>query len=229
MKSGMKYINIYLVGIAMFMSFGLREMEQERPTTGYWSMEGNLLTHQFIDDTDTLSGTTIYELLDDKGMTIWFGRYIYKDVCVTGLCRIIRLWMFWDGAGNYLGIQMPEGETLTKSDHTDFEEDDYKKLDEILSNPNSLLKDLTSEDLTIEKEPENPFEVDGYTSATQPALADVVVKDAVYTCHTLWHIVSGPTRTKILDVLNNKISHDYLSLMFESQKPALISWAIQTI
>jgi hypothetical protein len=229
MKSGKKYMNIYLVGIAIFMSFGLRDMEQERPTTGYWAMEGNLLTHQFIDEADTLSGNEIYELQDEKGLTIWFGRYIFKDVCVTGLCRMIRLWLFWDGAGNHLDIQLFDDEPLTKSDHTEFEPDDYKKLYGILLDQNSILKGLTSEDLTIETEPDNPFEVDGYSSATQPAVAEVVVKDAVFTCHTLWHTVFGSTRTKILDMLDERISHEYLSLMFDSQKHALISWAIQTI
>jgi hypothetical protein len=71
--------------------------------------------------------------------------------------------------------------------------------------------------------------VDGYTSATQPTLAEVVVKDAVYTCHTLWHTVFGPTRTMILDILDKRVSHDYLTLMFESQFPAYIVWAIRVV
>jgi hypothetical protein len=220
------HIPYFLAVVAIFLSFELNNGQPERPTTGYWAMEGTLMNHPFMDHLDSLSGNEIFELQDENGLTLWFGRHIFKDVCISGICRMIKLWLFWDGAGNYLDIQLFENEPLTKSDHTDFEPDDYVKLNGILNDPNSVLKDYSSEDLTIEKVPDNPFEVDGYTSATQPTLAEVVVKDAVYTCHTLWHTVFGSTRTMILDILDKRVSHDYLALMFESQFPAYVVWAI---
>ncbi|MBW6537311.1 MAG: hypothetical protein K0B11_20050, partial [Mariniphaga sp.] len=71
--------------------------------------------------------------------------------------------------------------------------------------------------------------VDGYTAATQPALAEVVVQDAVYTCHTLWHTVYGPVQTEIFKVLEDYLNKDFLSKMFESKKPEYISWAIKSV
>jgi hypothetical protein len=88
---------------------------------------------------------------------------------------------------------------------------------------------LKQEDLVIVPDSIDPYEVDGYTAATQPALAEVVVKDAVYTCHTLWHTVYGPVQTEIVKILENQLSKEFLRLIFESKKPELISWAIKSV
>jgi hypothetical protein len=224
-----KYFLTFLValGIMMFASFS--RTFQERPTTGFWAMEGTLVTHHFEDQTDSLSGPELFELQDEDGLPIWFGRHIFKDVCISGECKMIRLWLFWDGAGNYLGMQVPEQEPLTKSDHTNFEPEDYEKLGNILRDTASILKTLKQEDLIIVPDSIDPYEVDGYTAATQPTLAEVVVKDAVYTCHTLWHTVYGPVQTEIFKVLENNLSNEFLSKMFESKKPEYISWAISSV
>ena len=200
--------------------------QQEIPAMGFWAVKGNLLKHPFPDNIDTLSGQLIYELLDEQGFSLWFSRYIFKDVCMTGQCKMIRLWVFWDGAGNYLGIQLLENEPLTKSDHTEFETADYMKLDAILQDSSSVLGKMKSEELEVKIEVENPNEVDGYSSATQPALSEIVVKDAVFTCHTLWHTVYGPTNHGIKDILNQRADNDYLDLMFKSENHLYISWAI---
>lgn len=224
-----KYLFPILVGCGslLFTSFFLPY--PDRPETGFWAMEGTLKTHIFEDKTDSLSGPELFELQDENGLPVWFGRHTFKDVCISGECKMIRLWTFWDGAGNYLGIQVPEEEPLTKSDHTEFEPEDYEKLNGILRDTASILKTLKQEDLIIVPDSIDPYEVDGYTAATQPTLAEVVVKDAVYTCHTLWHTVYGPVQTEIFKILENNLSNEFLSKMFESKKPEYISWAIASI
>ena len=165
-------------------------------------------------------------------MHVWFSRHFYKDVCMIGECKMIRLTLFWDGVGNYLGMEIPEEEPLTKSDHTEFEAADYEKLNAILSNTASILKDLESEELVIVPDSIDPYtayEIDGYTAATQPSLAEVVVKDAIYTCHTLWHTVYGPVQTKILELLDERVDADFLKRMFQSQNTKKIVWGIQAV
>ncbi len=107
-------------------------------------------------------------------------------------------------------MQLNEREPLTKSDHTPFEPQDYIRLDEILRDTVSILKDLQYEELVIEdtsqlsvddKSKKKLFEVDGYSSATLPSLKEYVVKDAVFTCYTLWHTVYGETKVFIDDIL----------------------------
>lgn len=189
------------------------------PSQDFLGMKGLTVSHIIKNSTDSLSDNKIVELQDKNGLTIWFGRYFYKDICVTGICRMVKLWIFWDGGGNYLGLQMDEREPLTKSDHTPFEREDYVRLDEILADTVSILKELQYEDLVIEEKSEisvdnkaekSLFEVDGYTSATLPSLTEYVVKDAVFTCYTLWHTVYGETKVHIEDLLEDRIDSQYI-------------------
>jgi hypothetical protein len=219
---------IAVILLLLCASFGGHQ--SNRQAKGFLNMKGILTIHSFTTDKiDSLSGQEILELQDTTGITLWFGRQIYKDVCMTGQCKMIRLWLFWDGAGNYLGFEVPDDEPFTKSDHTEFEIHDYDKLHTILSDTSSILKNLKTEDLTVEEKEKNPYEVDGYTAATQPGIKEVVVKDAVYTCHTLWHTVYGPTRDEVLAILDERISEDYLRLLFNSGNPALMSRAISCV
>ncbi len=143
---------------------------------------------------------------------------------------MVKLWIFWDGVGNYLGMQLNEREPLTKSDHTPFEPQDYIRLDEILRDTVSILKDLQYEELVIEdtsqlsvddKSEKKLFEVDGYSSATLPSLKEYVVKDAVFTCYTLWHTVYGETKVFIDDILKERVDSEYIDKLLngsENQK-----------
>ena len=225
-----KFIFLIIGGFLVMLLAGFSHYDTVRPSTGFWAMEGEVFMHLApVDPADSLSGRELYELRDDKGLTVWFGRDIFKDVCMTGQCKMMRLWVFWDGAGNYLGFQVPENEPLTKSDHTEFAGTDYEKLHNILLDTASILKDLKTEDLTVEDETKKKVEVDGYTAATKPGLAEVVVKDAVYTCHTLWHTVYGPSRKAILDILESRINEEYLARLTGSGRVNLQSAVVSYV
>lgn len=200
------------------------------PSKDFLNMKGITVSHVIKNSSDSLSDNKIVELQDKNGLTIWFGRYFYKDICITGICRMVKLWIFWDGVGNYLGMQLNEREPLTKSDHTPFEPQDYIRLDEILRDTVSILKDLQYEELVIEdtsqlsvddKSEKKLFEVDGYSSATLPSLKEYVVKDAVFTCYTLWHTVYGETKVFIDDILKERVDSEYIDKLLngsENQK-----------
>ena len=214
-----KYHLQFWFAVAILLLAAYSDIYEDIPKTGYWAMKGTLITHIFEDKADSLSGPEIFELQDSTGLTIWFGRHIFRDVCISGKCKMIRVWIFWNGNGNYLGHQIIPGEPLTKSDHTLFVDADYGKLDNILKDSTSILKRLKQEELIIVPENRELLKVDGYTAATQPTLAELVVKDAVYTCHTLWHTVYGPVQDKIFEILESRISGDYLALLFENKSP----------
>jgi hypothetical protein len=228
----MGWKNKYILWVLILPLLGLSDMQPEKPRIGFWAMEGTLVTHYFEDKTDSLSGPELFELQDENGIPVWFGRHIFKDVCISGVCNMIRLWLFWDGAGNYLGMQIPEDEPLTKSDHSDFEPADYRKLETILRDTASILRNLNQEDLIIVPDTINPYEayeVDGYTAATQPAIAEVVVKDAVYSCHTLWHTVYGPVQDTIHQILKKRINEEFLAKMLAGNKTEYTIWAIKSL
>lgn len=214
------------VGALLCLSY----FNAEKRTEDFLAWPGERICHTFKDVSDKSSDQQILELQDERGMPLWFGRYFYKDVCVSGKCQMICLWIFWDGAGNYLGIQVLEDEPLTKSDHTVFAPQDYRKLDEILSDRSSVLGNLKQEDLVVIPDSiDNPYELDGYTAATQPALSELIVKDAVYTCYTLWHTVYGSTRHEIIRLLDERTDVDFLKKMLASRQPGKIIWAIEAV
>lgn len=79
-----KYLVIFLaLGIVIFAGFS--DTFPERPKTGFWAMEGKLITHYFEEKTDSLSGPELFELQNENGLPIWFGRHIFKDVCISGI------------------------------------------------------------------------------------------------------------------------------------------------
>lgn len=187
----------------------------------YLNMEGVQIKHSIHNSNDNLSSSEIIELQDEDGLSLWFARFFYKDICISGICRMAKFWIFWDGGGNYLGYRLYKNEPLTKGNHVDFLSSDYLRLDEILADTNSVLKDLEYDDLfseiTNDHHKKSIFEVDGYTRATSPSLSDHVVKDAVFTCFTLWHTVYGETKEEINSILSNRIDYGYLKKLLNGK------------
>ncbi|MEI6276823.1 MAG: hypothetical protein WCP08_12575 [Prolixibacteraceae bacterium] len=210
-------------------AFGLNTNLNEIPKDGFWGMKGKIVIYPFADKIDSLSGQEIYELRNEKELPIWFCREFYKQVCLTGQCKIIHLWLFWDGAGNYLGIQVFKDEELTKLEHGKFEPADYVKLDAILKDSTSMLKTSKYETLTEEVKIKSNFQVDAYSGATKPSILQEVVAGAAYTCFTLWHTVYGATQVEVSKIISERMSQSYLALLFESADPSFISLAIRSV
>jgi hypothetical protein len=196
--------------------------------SAFLEMEGIRFSHSYTNPSDSLSSPEIIELRDVKGIPVWFRRDFRKVVCLTGQCRIVHLWIFWDGTGNYLGIQEHPGEPLTKTDHTFFTAADYQKLQGILADSVSVLKHLKQEELIVKTE-KHKGKVDAVSSATQPSLKEYLVRNAAYTCYTLWHTVYGSTRNEIVRLLEERADDNYLKLIFEKNDPAYLRWAIDFI
>lgn len=193
-------------------------------------MEGVRFVFPIQDQADSLSAKEIIELRGKDGLPIWFARYFHKVVCLTGECKMVHMWIYWNGAGNYLGFIPDEKEPLTKTDHHVFSEVDYRKLHNILADSVSVLKTLKQEELIIlpEKKDQN-LKVDAISGATRQYLQDYLVRNAAYTCFTLWHTVYGPTRDQILALLDSRVNQPFLAKIFELNDPILQAWAIKAI
>lgn len=224
-----KYFNLSIFAILVLVVSSFNVPLLERPTDGFWGMKGKIVNHPFADNIDSLSGQNIFELQNQKGLTIWFCREIHKQVCMTGVCKMVHLWLFWDGAGNYLGIQLPKNVVLTKLEHNEFEPADYLKLDAILRDTSSILRTIKYEALTDEVKTKSRYEVDAITGATKQSLSQEVVGGAAFTCYTLWHILYGPTQVAILEMLDKRIDQNYLTLLFKSGDPTYVSFAIRSV
>jgi hypothetical protein len=220
---------LLLIAISASLTLSFISGSSKRPVDGFWGMKGKIVIYPFADKIDSLSGQEIYELRNEKDLPIWFCREFYKQVCLTGQCKLIHLWLFWDGAGNYLGIQLFKNEDLTKLEHDKFEAADYVKMDAILQDTSSILKTTKYETLTEEVKIKSNFQVDAYSGATKPSISQEVVNGAAYTCFTLWHTVYGATQVAISNILSKRMSQSYLTHLFESENPSLISLAIRSV
>ena len=137
----------------------------------------------------------------EEGNPAYYFCDIFTPVCNTGECLPVKVNMYWDLMGNYLRLDQPEGEILTKLDHIPFTDADYKLLDEILLDPidprfEAQVKHFkgSQSDQQSQTDPApqqvrflTKYEmVDGVTGSTLPTIKDKFVPGALYTTYTLW-------------------------------------------
>ncbi|WP_199563192.1 hypothetical protein [Runella aurantiaca] len=150
--------------------------------------------------TVTINDTTEYTLqlaLDEAGQSLYYFSNLFTPVCLTGECKPVYINFYWDLLGNYTRFDFPKGAVLTRMDHKPFKPEDYEKLQDILANTHSLLKDVSMEDL-VGKGTENLADsVDAKAGATLKTVKNEVIDGAVYTCYTLWHIAHGKVVTEM--------------------------------
>ena len=219
------YFGLLSVLLLLFMENSF----SQKSGKGFEEMKGTLFTHVITDRTDTLGSKEITELRDDKGVSLWFSREIFLNVCLTGECRLVRVRIYWTGAATYLGLVSPEDYPLTKADHSVFTPADYEKLDQILSVSLSILKRLKINDLIIKTTELNKKHIDGHSGATQPSLSEYVVKNSVYTCYSLWQTVYGSTLGKIRSIIEQRTDDNYLRIVFSRKNPKYLLWAIDFV
>ncbi len=118
-------------------------------------------------------------------------------VCDDKLCANVVLKVCWDLAGNYVRFDTIAGKPLTKFDHKRFSDADYKKLDQILKDRNSMLRVLEKSDLVDKSIKLKATTVDAVSGATPATIKNAVVEGAVYSSHTLWHFVNGQIKDSI--------------------------------
>jgi hypothetical protein len=161
----------------------------------------------------TENDTTTYELhlaLNEDGSPHCFYRNIFTPVCITGECKPVYIDFYWDLLGNYTHFKMPDGEILTKMDHDEFTDADYDKLQAILINASSILKDIEMKDLISTGTENLADSVDAKTGATLKSIKNEVIDGAVYTCYTLWHIAYGKIVTSKMREITDSLQNDVL-------------------
>ncbi len=152
---------------------------------------------------------------------------IFTPVCYSRTCYPVFINYRWDLLGNYEKYELPEGRVLTKSDHVEFDRKEYEKLEEILSNENSILKNYKADQLVSSTETINPTGVDAVTGATIKSIQREVISGAVYSCYTLWHIAHGEISEKLKKHTENLLSSDSLLIQFlQSSNHHYQYWAI---
>ncbi len=181
-----------------------------------------------IDFQDTIQGDTLFEYISENRMPMMYSRKIQTGVCIDGKCRMVNIELFWYITGRYLGFKLPDREFLSKTEHVQFNSNEYDRLHQLLSDPYSVLANYSLTELIPEQDTTKTM-VDAVSAATISAVRDYIVKDAVYTTYTLWHIVYGPTKHQIEKLTSERFSSKLILEILNSKNSEDQIWVINSI
>lgn len=172
---------------------------------------------------------TLNLALDKAGRPKYFFRNIFTPVCNTGECKPVYINLYWDLLGNYLRYDLPGGEILTKTDHRDFKEEDYRKLQEILAKESSIFSELKMEDLVVKGTENISDSANIRTGATLKTIRNEVIEGAVFTCYTLWHLAHGATTSQIQNITRSLETPAMLHSFLQSGNHHYQYWAMDKV
>lgn len=159
-----------------------------------------VLTHTV---NDTLS-FPVFVVEEPSTKTLYYGTQLQTNVCNDQICLPIVVNLFWDLLGNYHHFSKEEDFHFTKFDHQYFDQKDYERLQGILIDSLSPLRDYDVEDLLDKDGKKYSLEIDAVTRPTSPLFSNVTVPGALYTVYTLWHIVNGPIKQELHALANQQ-------------------------
>lgn len=147
-------------------------------------------------------------------------------VCGDSQCRIDTVRLFWDELGFFKKFELPYGVELEKAEGTSFTEEDYVKLNTILSDRNSNLKYVDKYEVTGSETSEG---VDALAGATIALDVNSYVKGAVWTCYTLWHWTNGNIYNEIRNITGTKKTQEDLIKMLHGSDLKNKQFALEQI
>lgn len=167
--------------------------------------------------------------LDNNGRPLYFFQNIFTPVCNTGECKPVYINFYWDLLGNYTRFTMPENEVLTKTDHREFQEKDYAKLQEIIVKETSIFSELKMEDLIVKGTEAISDSANIKTGATLKTIKNEVIEGAVYTCYTLWHRAHGETTEAVRAITETLTDAALLHSFLQSNNHHYQYWAMDKV
>ncbi|KAA0992792.1 hypothetical protein [Dyadobacter aurulentus] len=181
-----------------------------------------------FDFDDELSDDTLFQSLSKEGFPVSYHRRLKASVCFDDKCRLLDVAIYWNTTGRYLGFELPEKEYLSKSDHEPFTAEEYQRLNALLADAQSPLRNLSYEELV----PKPRFAVkgvDAVSSATAKSVLDYIVKGAAYTTYKMWHFIYGPTQDQVINLTKKALSAELILKILESSDPSDRLWALDHI
>lgn len=169
------------------------------------------IAHITVSDSLTIDLKSQY---DSLGILDKYVARVFTPVCEVDKCYAIQVDFYWDVTGRFHHYDTISGQGLTKLDHIPFTDQDYVKLNYILSNPNSPLASYSKEELVHDV---RSSEIDGFTGATINEIKETVISGAVYSCHTLWHIANGAVKDSIQKTTKGMFSKDLVGKLVNQE------------
>lgn len=179
---------------------------------------------------------TLYQIKNQEGFPTEYTMVVDSVICLHEQCEIIKVTMVWDALGQYDRYELLPGTTLTKSpekpsgkqsnwreESLPFTEKDYDKLDSLLRDTSSILKDHTIESISPAVKSD---EVDAITGATPQTLRQSIVRGAAYTCYNLWHWAHGEVTAIAKGLTHNRCDKALLNHFLASDQQHYVEFAL---
>jgi hypothetical protein len=150
----------------------------------------------------------VIQFRNQDGFPVRYALPISAAVCLDKKCKMVNATLFWNVAGDYQRLECPPGKPLTKKEHTPFEPKDYDRLDQILGDRNSILRNHSLAYLA------KPIvvgeQVDGVSGATPETVRQAVVEDAAWTTWVMWHYANGEIVPQLQRITQRSCTPGYL-------------------
>ncbi|MVM35444.1 hypothetical protein GO755_35815 [Spirosoma sp. HMF4905] len=179
---------------------------------------------------DSIANDTLFQIRSKEGYPTAYFRKIKTSVCFDNKCRLLKVNLYWNSTGRYLGFELPKGEFLSKAEHKPFKPAEYERMSELLADPLSPLATLSYAELAPQVKPvDKGNEVDGVTSATAKNVLAYVVEGAAYTTYKMWHVVYGPTQEDVVHLTEKSVSPAFILMILNSPDLTDKIWALNHI
>ena len=223
----------FIVGILFFLIVpydSAAQIRYFRTPTLHLTAE-TTVTH-VVASQDSIANDTLFQQFAKEGFPVAYFRKIRTSVCFDNKCRLLKVNLYWNPTGRYLGFELEKGEFLSKAEHKPFTKEEYERMSELLADPLSPLATLAYAEIAPNVKPvtdSNANEVDAVSSATAKNLLDYVVEGAAYTTYKMWHVVYGSTQADVARLTEKSLSAAYLLVLLDSTVGADKIWALNHI
>ena len=196
----------------LFQKFGIRfillicsfnALYDLKPTFNAEVRHDIQIIHKGISSTKPIE-CTLVEIQNPKKQPIAYYMDVESVVCGDSQCKVDIIKIYWDNLGQFDRLEMPEGVYLEKAKGEHFSKADYLKLDKILKDKNSPLKEVYQNEIVSTGGSEG---IDGISGATVLVEKNAFVEGAVWTCYSLWHWVHGETQQIIRNITGDAFTN----------------------
>ncbi|MBD3629983.1 hypothetical protein [Cyclobacterium sp.] len=153
---------------------------------------------------------------------------LHTGVCFDNKCRPLKIRVYWNITGRYLGFELQDGEFLSKYDHDPFSPMEYEQLHQLLADPFLPLGNYAFEDL-IKNTDTVSHSADGVSGATAKDVLDYVVPGAAYTTHKLYHVVHGPVQQQVIGLTESSFDPYLFTKILQSTDQSDRTWALERL
>lgn len=229
MNKAMVFVSLFVIlisgtsGVISKAGGELRNIKYKNEPTLDFPVD-RIIDKEIYDDVEKRN-VTLYQYLSKDGFPVYYSRNVHTGVCYDGQCRLLDITLYWNPSGRYLGFELPENEFLSKDDHVPFTEEEYIRLNNLLSDPDLPLGDFTYNQIAA-KSKASLYKIDGVSGATSKDVLEYVIKGSAYTTYRIYELVYGHTQSEVEAWTNDVMSDDYLEDILNESPYQDKLWAI---